>query len=511
MTQDTDLATLTVEDENLLGAFQGPALEKFQNETLPRLLPLQRWFGAKDDVIKAVRVSPLGELAAGTHALLVADVDLGEETQRYLLPVTALWSNDRSSSETHLVLAQLKSDTGDGLLIDGALDQAMARILADAMNDERQIEGVDGAVRFFGSDTVRGMGHLPDPRPLGAEQSNVSIAFGTSVILKLYRRLRAGEQPDIEVARFLTTVGGFGNTPEFLGEIRYQPKSEEATSLAAAFAFVPNQGDAWTVVTEALTQSLLGHSGDAASWMGPVLGRRTAEMHQALAIETTDADFKVEPCEREDVVGWASEAKAEFRRLLQQLEQGSSRLPPTSRALAEEVLAQQEQLTKIIDAAAAIQPSGGKSRIHGDYHLGQVLVADGDVLIIDFEGEPKRSLAERRAKSSPLRDVAGMLSSFHYAAWTALSRYDAEKGQAADEMRERVQTWRRAISNDFLDAYETHIAGAASYPSDPAFAKALTDLFVIQKAVYEVGYELANRPDWVEIPLSGIRDLLNNN
>lgn len=511
MTEAIDLATLTVEDEDLVGAFRGPALEQLQGETLPRLLPLQRWFGAKDEAIKAIRISPLGELVPGTHALLVADVDLGEETQRYLLPVTALWKNDRGASDKSLVLGQLRSGDNAGILIDGALDKAFARNLLEAMREERQIDSASGTVRFFGSDALRSMENLADPRPLGAEQSNVSIAFGASVILKLYRRLRAGEQPDIEVARFLTNVGGFSNTPEYLGEIRYQSGNEESTSLAAAFAFVPNEGDAWTVVTEALTQSLLGNSGDAASWIGAVLGRRTAEMHQAMAVETADPDFRVEPLNRDDVGEWASEAKEETRQLLHRLGQGVSRLPPSARAAAEEVLAQQQQLIRTIEEAAAMQPSGGKSRIHGDYHLGQVLVANGDVLIIDFEGEPKRSLAERRAKSSPLRDVAGMLRSFHYAAWTALSRYAAEKGDVPDAVRNRVQTWNQAMSDDFLRAYETHIKGAASYPCEPAFAKALADLFLIQKAIYEVGYELANRPDWVEIPLSGIQDLLNNN
>jgi len=130
-------------------------------------------------------------------------------------------------------------------------------------------------------------------------------------------------------------------------------------------------------------------------------------------------------------------------------------------------------------------------------------------MIIDFEGEPKRSLPERRAKSSPLRDVAGMLRSFHYAAWTALSRYQAEKGGVPDAVRQRVEDWRRTISADFIAAYEEHVAGAASFPPDPAFARALTEMFLLQKAIYEVGYELANRPAWVEIPLSGIQDLLS--
>ena len=505
------IATLVMSDATLVSGLGSPGTNQLETGTLPAFLPSQRWFGAKDRTISAVSLLPLGELVQGEHALIAADVNVGEETQRYLLPVSAKWSDhsDAGQPVAAPILAVLQSGSRIGMLIDSALETELAKTLLDAMRNDQHISTDQGALVSIGSDALRNYANLPDPRPLGAEQSNVSIAFGTSIILKLYRRLRAGEQPDVEVARFLTDVGHYKSTPEFLGEIQHRPTNGEATTIAAAFAFVPNQGDAWAVVTNALTQSLIDETGDAAAWIGAVLGQRTAEMHKALAVETAEPDFKVEALQPGDIAAWASEAVQETKELLAQLEQGLAGLPSSARAIAEEILAQRDTLIRRIEAASAMRPSGGRSRIHGDYHLGQVLVTDRDVMIIDFEGEPKRSLAERRAKSSPLRDVAGMLRSFHYAEWTALSRYTAAKGPVPETVRQNVDTWRRQVSADFLAAYETHVAGASSYPSDPVFAKALTDLFLVQKAIYEVGYELANRPDWVEIPLSGIKDLLN--
>ena len=480
---------------------------------MPEWLPRQRWFGAKDSTITGVKLVPLGELEVGTHALIAADVSVGGETQRYLLPLSAFWSDngEENASASAPVLARITCGDRSGVLVDSALDPSLAKALLGAMRRQDQLAGEGGEVAFLGSDTLRKGETTDEPRPLGAEQSNVSIAFGSSVILKLYRRLRAGEQPDVEVARFLSHVGHFANAPEFLGEIQFRPNAGEATTtLAAAFAFVPNQGDAWSSVTDALTQDLRDGKADfsSAAMIGAILGQRTAELHRSLSVPTNDPDFAVEPLRPEDVAGWAEEAVAEAEDLLGRLEGGLSGLPANAHALADEVLGKRDTLIALLRAASGMTPSGGRSRIHGDYHLGQVLVTGDDVMIIDFEGEPKRSLPERRAKSSPLRDVAGMLRSFHYAAFTALGRYAKLEGGVPDAVRERSEDWSRRVSDDFLRAFRQHVVQAPSYPSDPVFAQALTDLFLLQKAVYEIGYELANRPDWVEIPLSGVRDLL---
>ena len=506
------IPTLFSPDGQLVSAIAGEGKTQLETVTLPAFLPFQRWFGAKDSTITGVSLSPLGELEPGAHALVAADVEVGGETQRYLLPVSALWSDmgrGSAGSAAPPVLAKISSEARTGELIDGALDAGFAKALLHALREETHLSTAAGEVVFSATDALPASRDIGEPRPLGAEQSNVSIAFGTSIILKLYRRLREGEQPDVEVARFLSAEANFANTPPFLGEIQFRPNSGEPTTLAAVFAFVPNQGDAWAAVTNALTQSLFDEAAEDGTWIGAVLGQRTAEMHKAFAVETDEPAFRVEELAAPDIAGWNQEAVAEANDLLARLQQSLGTLPDAARAIAEQILQQRDELIARIGAGSDMAPSGGRSRIHGDYHLGQVLVTGRDVMIIDFEGEPKRSLPERRAKSSPLRDVAGMLRSFHYAAWTALSRYQAEKGSVPDAVRQRVEDWRRTISADFIAAYEEHVAGAASFPPDPAFARALTEMFLLQKAIYEVGYELANRPAWVEIPLSGIQDLLS--
>ncbi|HEV7252759.1 MAG TPA: putative maltokinase [Mesorhizobium sp.] len=508
-TTTTELAVLTSPDGLLTTALNGPGRTRIEERTLPALLPTQRWFGGKDKPIEGVALAPLGELEPGAHALLAADVAFADEIQRYLLPVSALWDGEGArESGTAPVLARLALGARSGVLIDGALDQSLASALLDAMREGRRIEGEVGEIVCEATNALRSLGALGPPKPLGAEQSNVSIAFGKEIILKLYRRLRAGEQPDVEVARFLTKVGRFANTPEFLGEIRHVAEWGQPTTLAAAFAFVPNQGDAWSVVTEALHRDLQaaasGEGFSPAASMGELLGRRTAEMHKALATQTDDPSFSVERLSPGDVAAWAGEAAAEAEALLDALQSRLPELRPTSRELAAEVLSKREALLGRLRAATEMAPSGGRSRNHGDYHLGQVLVSDGDFVIIDFEGEPRRSLAERRQKSSPLRDVAGMLRSFDYAAWTGLSRCE----NPTEAVKRRAEAWRRETGADFLRGYRRHVVGAASYPDDERFAGALTGLFLLQKAVYEVGYELANRPDWIDIPLTGVRDLL---
>ncbi len=501
-----------VTQDDLAGALSGSNRQMLEREILPAFLPQQRWFGAKDSTIAGVTLFSLGEIEPGDHALSVADVSLDSETQRYLLPLSTVWGEGTRSRVSSLTpaLAELRSDKNSGVLLDSALDAGLAAALLGAMQAGRRMIGDAGAVVFEATDTLQRLTDTGAPRPLGAEQSNVSIAFGSAIILKLYRRLRAGEQPDVEVTRFLTQVGHFAGTPEFLGEIRLCPPNEEPTTLAAAFAFVPNRGDAWSVITNALVQDLARGSSPEDAFgpdlaVGELLGQRTAEMHKALAAQTDNPAFAVERLTPDDVSAWADEAIVEAEALLDRLEQGLSGLAPSARPPAEHLLARRGSLIDRLRAGAGMMSSGGRSRIHGDYHLGQVLATDGDFVIIDFEGEPKRSLAERRAKSSPLRDVAGMLRSFDYAAWAALNRTALD----GDSIRGRAEQWRQKTVADFLRSYLRNSVGARTASTDEAFTRAMIDLFLLQKAIYEVGYELANRPDWVEIPLSGIRDILD--
>ncbi|HEV7344241.1 MAG TPA: maltose alpha-D-glucosyltransferase [Devosia sp.] len=519
-----EFITVTTRDGRLMTALNGRERKQLEQDTLPQFLPLQRWFGAKDTPIDRVSITPLMELKESEHALVFIDVELGGETQRYFLPMTARWGEENLQSgapKLSYTLAKVRRGPKVGALIDGVYDEALAQTLLTTMREGGTFATSDGEVEFRGGPLLSEIEDLRESRPLGVEQSNVSIAFADKVILKLYRRLRAGEQPDVEVARFLTEEAGFENTPAFLGSIEHT-SGDELTTLAAAFAFVPNQGDAWAVITEALVRDLEEQElrfmdpqepegereFELSLAMGGLLGQRTAELHKALSVETEDEDFKTLALSQDQLKSWVDEAVREAETVLDSLQSARAGLSEDLSALADEVLAERKTLLDRMKAAARQKPSGAISRIHGDYHLGQVLVAQGDFMIIDFEGEPRRALPERRAKSSPLRDVAGMLRSFQYASATALRLRRDAIGTITPQTRERAERWLETFSDDFLREYRTHSTETPTYPEDAAAERALIDLFLLQKAFYEVGYELSNRPAWLGVPLEGIRKLL---
>jgi maltose alpha-D-glucosyltransferase/alpha-amylase len=508
-----EFMTLTTRDGRVATAIGGREGAQFRNDVLPQWLPLQRWFASKDKGIDAVRMTPLGDLDNGEHELVAVTVSVGDEEQGYLLPISARWGDENlrpGAPKLSYTLAKIRHTARVGALIDGAYDERLPQLLLDGLKEGR----TDGNLRFEGTDALCGIEDPGDPRQLGAEQSNLSIAFSDKIILKLYRRIREGEQPDVEVAKFLTEVAGYQHTPRYLGQVLHG-----STTLAAAFAFVPNRGDAWSGIVDALGLELHEHETWASTGearletvgydfplsVGALLGQRTAELHKALATDTDDPDFATEDVTADQLGQWASDAEAEAQALLDRLDQ--TRLPDEAAPLAQSLLERRDELLSRLRAVADIAPSFKLSRIHGDFHLGQVLLAQNDVAIIDFEGEPARSLAERRQKSSPLRDVAGMLRSFDYAAMTVASRQRDSFG-GAERGLDRIEHWRQSTMRDFLEAYRGHSKGAASLPDDEAAWQTLLDFFLLHKAIYETGYELSNRPAWIGIPLRGIIELL---
>ncbi len=518
-----DFLTLTTRDGRISTALNDTQAQRFRNQTLSEYLPLQRWFAAKGRPVQGVALHQLFEDAEGQHMLSVAEVTLRDgETQRYFLPLSADWSDEALALGPRLptTLAKLRRTNRVGAILDGASHEAMAEMLLDLMKESRMEEGRNGAVVFRGTDALRAIEQPGESRLLSVEQSNASIAFGDTLLIKLYRRLQAGVQPDIEVGRFLTEETDFEASPALLGTIDWVAEDGSVTTLAAASEFVRNQGDAWTYVTEALDRDLerrdLAAAGEAPEHepvmggpldLGRVLGRRTAELHLALASGKPGTAFASEDLTPEDFAALLDEVSSETTHMLSALSDSLDRLSETNRALAERLLAQREVLLDRIEGMRGMTLSGGRCRIHGDYHLGQVLVAVNDVVIIDFEGEPRRTPAERRQKSPPLRDVAGMLRSFDYALWSTVKRR-IELGADPARTRTGIESWRSMTQVAFLDAYRETMDGAPVHPADPDFERALLDLHLIQKASYEVEYEMTMRPDWIDIPLQGLLALV---
>jgi maltose alpha-D-glucosyltransferase/alpha-amylase len=360
-------------------------------------------------------------------------------------------------------------------------------------------------------------------RRLGAEQSNTSVLIEDHLILKLYRRVEQGIQPEVEMGRYLTEVAHFANSPAVLGSIEIKQKSGRSAALAVMHAFVRNQGDGWTHTLNYLDRylddaALVPPEGLTAEDPAAVhavylnqirqLGVRTAELHRALTPNDGPAAFKPQPTGAADIAAWRKRARNEAKSALAALRRAVRKLPPVAAALARELLdARRGVLDRIGDDIPALDAM--KIRTHGDYHLGQVVVAQNDFYIIDFEGEPRRPMSERRSKDSPLRDVAGMLRSFDYAARAAFDQVSQANPDRANDLERLTTVWRDLTAETYLAAYRETIAGCPAYPDDPAAADALLRLFVLEKAFYEIQYELANRPNWVMIPLRGVLNTLS--
>ncbi|MDN2568237.1 maltose alpha-D-glucosyltransferase [Aquibium sp. A9E412] len=523
-----EFITLTARDGRVATALTGREGRQLEDDSLPRFLQLQRWFAAKDRAIAEARLRPLAEMGEGRFTLAVCDVRFSDETQRYFLPLAARWGEENiafGAPTLSYTLAKLRRGPRVGALVDGAFDPDLAQALLDGLAGGARIAADDGAVVFERNAEPAVFERAGEPRPVAVEQSNVSIVFGDSLVLKVYRRLRSGPQPEVEMARFLTNETGFANMPAYHGAIVHRPADGPETVLATAFAFVANQGDAWEAVLSALQRDVEGadlgvpYASEAEAeaqkdafprelMVGSLIGRRTAELHRALAAPTDDPAFAAEPLTRADVEGWVAAARAETAAMLDVLAATADSLEEPAAGRAARLLEAREALDRRLGACLDHAPSGGRSRIHGDYHLGQLLVAHDDVYVIDFEGEPRRGIEERRAKMSPLRDVAGMLRSLDYVAAAALRQHGQLPPGQDEQVAERVATWRRAASDAFLAAYRETIGDCPTHPDDPAFERALLDLFLIQKAAYEVRYELANRPAWVDIPIAGLLDLV---
>ena len=488
-----------------LGDGTGAALEP----ALRRFLGHQRWFAAKSERLDAVGYAPIGPVDGASDALAgEAVVRTGEGEQRYFLPL-AFRPRDNEGIAAHL----LGTAEGNKALLDATRDPEFCRAIVALIADGARAETGQGALRAHASAAkaellAEARAVEPDAiKPLSGEQSNTSIGIGRAAILKFYRLLRDGEQPELEVTEFLTENTDFTAAPALLGSLELSRADGSRAAVAALFERIGNAGDAWASVTGALAARLRSGEGGApqpfAFDPGRTIGRRTGEMHAALATETGNAAFDPEPLDRISLARIVDEAKHEAAGAIAVL-RGVSGAGADVRADIEALSARESEIVQWFESFKALETAGRRTRIHGDYHLGQLLVRGDDIVILDFEGEPGRTLPERRAKTSPLRDVAGMLRSYDYAAFAALDTLRADDPALAERARAEAERWRDETSAAFLSAWE---AASGVDLTDEGNAR-LLDLFLLQKAFYELRYEAAMRPAWLSIPLRGIVSLL---
>jgi maltose alpha-D-glucosyltransferase/alpha-amylase len=497
-----------------------------EREALPAYLPKRRWFASKGETLVSTRIGYAVALpGAGNIGFTEIEAVLPDRTETYVMPMGVVWEDEISGAlPQQLALTRVRKGPRVGYLTDAfALDGLTAGMLDGLRNSSvipLQNGAIEGRLEFRPTSRMDGF-ELPadaEIRRLSAEQSNSSWIVGDALVMKLVRRSLAGVHPEGEMTRHLTERG-FGNTAPLFGElVRVSPDGTPHT-VALAQGFVRNQGDGWVwtleylarTVEEAATTSIaeVGHTEeahddvfDAYEVFARAVGTRLAEMHAVLAEPSADPAFAPAPTDPATLDAWAEGAIEQIDMAMDLLASATG-LDDATRTQANTLLAHRDSLR---DAARRLAQHGAGSlqtRVHGDFHLGQVLVVQGDAFIIDFEGEPARTMEQRRAKSCPMRDVAGLLRSFDYAAAAAAPGRVATSEQANSRRQNLLATFRTRACDAFLDAYRT-VLHQASQPwiTDEAEA-ALLDLFLLEKAAYEIRYEIANRPAWLSIPLTG--------
>ncbi|MFU8895153.1 MAG: maltose alpha-D-glucosyltransferase [Gammaproteobacteria bacterium] len=499
-----------------------------ETEILPDYLPKHRWFAGKDQPVDAIELERTLSIPSGNRdpwLVGLLAVRQGEQTTRYQLPLAVAWDESMLRPGSALLswtLARTRRFRYVGALLDATFDDGFARELLALMRGQ----GLpDEGLRANAWDALQSL-HIDaetEVRRFGVEQSNSSVIVGDQVALKIYRKLAAGPHPELEIARYLTHEAGYENTPALLGSLEFVDESGEPSLLAIAQQYLFNQGDGWCFMTEYLDRELerrimtgdgehadedlqFGHDENLA--LAARLGQRIAELHRAFARPTDDAAFVPEAVTRADLDAWTEQALNQSRAALAAVRRVRETLAGSAAEQADALLEQAEPLAARIRAAGKISADLIKTRLHGDLHLGQVLVVERDFHIIDFEGEPARTLEERRQKTSALRDVAGMMRSFDYAAWSAAAKLTERWPDAAARLHAEAQAWRDAAVAQFLAGYRQHLGDCGVWPADEADSVRLLELFLLEKACYEVAYEAANRPQWLGIPLAGILALL---
>lgn len=488
----------------------GPSRAALERTALPEFLRAQRWFGGKAREIGAVRVIDWGRLPTAPVAFaVVLEVAYADgEPDLYFVPLAVAAGPDAA-----VAVARLTGPAGEAVLCDALTDDAVGAALLTVVGCGREFPTRSGCIR--GTATAAFAELRGDPSaPLAFERgpatsSNSLVFFGRRLLLKVFRRLQAGVNPDYEISRFLTERTGFDRTPRVAGALEYVRPGGEPSTLGILQEVVPSRGDGWDHALGEL-KGYFERSGEDAvgdyRQAAATLGRQTARMHLALASDPHDPAFAPEPLTAADADALRDDVLLQGRRALAALGQALVRLPADVAPTARRLLGEGPAVLDRIAGAPAVVPAAVKTRVHGDYHLGQLLWTGGDYVILDFEGEPTRPLAERRAKSSPVRDVAGMLRSYHYAAYAGLF----DRPDEFARLEPKARAWQRQVSAAFLGEYRTAAGQASFLPRDPREFAALLDQYMLGKVFFELIYEMNNRPDWVRIPLQGVLELIDS-
>ncbi|MCA9068543.1 MAG: putative maltokinase, partial [Planctomycetaceae bacterium] len=547
--------------------FEGKNLSKLES-ALPTYLSRHRWFAGKArtiqqtklvDVLTVHDVPEVTENLKRSHAfpkdlpatrLLLIQVEYVEgEPENYVLPLVFAQHEqehnllgDRPGAG---VINVTKTDSDEtASLCDTTHEPELWGLLFDAIAKGTKIPGKHGEVHTFQLESFADLSKnlSMETSVHGGEQSNTSAIIGRQLILKLFRRVDKGENPDLEIGRYLTRKAQLKCVPRLAGGLEYHSKKTGDFTLALLHEFTPNEGDAWVYTLDELGRYLERIESEASGSPPPEilpqgslvelvdqdvpsvvqemigsylestkrLGQRTAELHLALA-EGTDEAFAPEAFSKLYQRSLYQSMRAQARRTLSLLRKQSKKLAEPLGSLAQILLASEEVLLERYKDVSESTIKAQRTRTHGDFHLGQVLFTGKDFVIIDFEGEPDRTIGERRIKNSPLKDVAGMIRSFHYASHAAFrgaARQTVLSSESQSKIAEWLKGWFIWSTVSYLKAYQSIASAGTFLPEKHENWETLLNAYLLEKAVYELGYELNNRPDWVQIPLEGILHLI---
>ncbi len=518
-----ELATVVIR-QDISEALSGQGRSIVETESLMGYIPKRRWFASKGETLESVKLAYVAPLPGAANTVIAeVTTTVGGKPDSYVLPLAISWEDESSTALVQqLALARIRRGRRVGLLTDGFAVDPFARGVVAKMIDGAVIPVGGDELRFTPTSRVADL-KLPadaEIRRFSAEQSNSSLVIGDAVVLKIVRHVAPGVHPEGEMTRYLTERG-FGNTAPLFGDVVRVSADGTPHTLMLAQGFVRNQGDGWTWTLDFLARTVEeiavtdreSADGDsifeAVDKFAEAIGRRLAELHGVLSQPTDNPDFAPSVADHAILREWSDSAAEQITTAVGLLRGRTDWPDEATQHLAEEIIGAEQALVAAVARLAQAGQGALQTRIHGDFHLGQVLVVQNDAYIIDFEGEPARPMEQRRAKSCGLRDVAGILRSFDYAAAAAAPGRTAASPQVGERRGLLIERFRHEAAARFLAAYRTVLEESAT-PWVPKEAEnPLLDLFLIEKASYEIRYEAANRPSWLHIPLRGLQEIIS--
>jgi maltose alpha-D-glucosyltransferase / alpha-amylase len=495
-----------------------------ERDVLPAFLAGRRWFAERGNTSVTAHLRTAIPMSAGDPGLALALVETKgrRDTAIYLLPLTIKWTRFDHERRNMNSLAAVRRGPSEGTLLDVAAD---GEFISAVLEKIRASETVGSQERRLEFRPIGAFSHAPLPaienvRAIDTEQSNTTALAGADYVVKLFRRLEAGINPEIEIGRFLAEAVPIANVPALLGTVELV-EGGARSAVAVVHRFVENQGDAWSVTNAyldryveeqcLLTSEAAVDSDEEAAYLQRMtaVGRRVAELQLALASRDNVAEFAPEPITPDDARIWIDNVLQRSEFVFDELVRRQASLNDVDRALIDALIPHHDLLRARLRELFPDTIDAMKIRHHGDFHLGQMLVVKEDVVIIDFEGEPRRSIAERRRKAPAARDVAGLIRSIDYSATAALVRALESAPDEQGKIARGLDKWREHAVAATLAAYRGSMLDPRLWPRQSQDASRLLDFFLLEKAFYEVEYELAHRPEWLRVPLAGLSRILS--